>query len=194
MSDIIDLSNIPLEEFLVQDGAPEGWVLDAEGFAISNDDEALWAVRRLAQAQRRVDEVKRQAQVEVDRIQRWVEANLGTHNGTIRYLEGVLTNYLVRVRENTADGRKSLTFPDGVVTSRVASSKVEVTDLDAFLAWAEANGHEDWVRVKREANLSLIKKGVDFEADAVLDPLSGSPIEGLAHIAGGLSVSVKVAE
>lgn len=192
MEDIIDMS---LDEFLVAEATPSDYVPEArEGFAISTDDEALWAMRNLAQAQRRLDEVKRQAQIEIDRITRWVTANAESQNREIAYFENILSSYILRVREDSADGRKSLSFPDGVVNSRVTPSKVEVTDLDAFLAYAEANGHADWVRVKREAVLANIKKSVDFEGDAVLEPTTGTPIAGLTHIEGGLSVSVKVAE
>ena len=73
MSDF-DFSNeeMPsLEDFLAQDGQPEDF--GSDDYAIKNDDEALWAVRRIAQSQRRIDEVKRQAQIELDRINRWVE-------------------------------------------------------------------------------------------------------------------------
>mgnify|MGYP006277774943 CR=1 FL=1 len=194
--DIIEVNPVALslEEFLSSEATPEAFRSDAGSWAISNDDEALWAMRNLAVAQRRVDEVKRQAQIEIERINRWIQANLEQHNSSIAYFEGVLSTYLKRVRENSADGRKTLSFPDGTVNSRVTPSKVEVTDLDAFLAYAEANGLSEWVRVKREANLSEIKKSVDYEADAVLDPTTGLPIAGLAHIEGGLSVSVKVAE
>ena len=189
-----DITELSLEEFLVGEGAPEGFTSEPETFAINNDDEALWAMRRLAQASRRVAEVKRQAQVEIDRINRWVEANTAGNVRTVEMFDRLLGQYLSRVRDNDADGRKSLSFPDGTVTSRNTPSKVEVTDLDAFIAWAEANGHEDWVRIKREVNLSEVKRGVDYEADAVLDPVTGLPIQGLLHVAGGVATSVKVAE
>ena len=182
-----------LEEFLASDGQPSGFDF-SEAFSISNDDEALWAMRRLAQAQRRVDEVKRQAQIEIDRINRWILATVESDGRTVDYFERILGDYMMRVRESEVDGRKSLSFPDGAVTSRVVSPKVEVTDLDAFLNWAEANGHAEWVRVKREANLSVIKQGVDYGTDAVLDPVTGIAIDGLAPVEGGISTSVKVAE
>jgi phage host-nuclease inhibitor protein Gam len=161
---------------------------------ITTDDEALWAMRRLAQAQRRIDEVKRQAQVELDRINAWVESNIATHGKARDFFDLALSDYLISVRQNEADGRKSLDFPDGVATSRITPPKVAVTDAEAFLTWAEANGHSDWVRVKREADISTIKKVADYEGEAVLDPASGQVIAGLQHTEGGISVTVKVAE
>ena len=193
MTNPYDITDIT--EYLATMGQPEGFADDTrDGFRITNEDEALWAMRRLATAQRRMDEVKRMAQVELDRINAWVEANTASHGREADYFETLLSDYLISVRENEADGRKSLDFPDGVVTSRITPSKVAVIDSDAFLAWAEANGHSEWVRVKREADVATIKKVVDFDGDNVLDPTTGAVIEGLQHTEGGISVSVKVAE
>lgn len=188
-----DITVLSLEDYLTSSATPEGFTY-GEAFAINTDDEALWAMRSLAQAQRRIDEVKRQAQVEIDRINTWVEANTTSNQSTVDYFDRILGDYLMRVREDEQDGRKSLSFPDGTVTSRISQPKVEVADLDAFLEWAEANGHGEWVRVKREANLAEIKKSVDFGEDEVLDPVTGKPIVGLSPIAGGISTSVKVAD
>ena len=182
-----------LEDYLASLGEPTGFE-NPNAFTINNDDEALWAMRRLAQAQRRIDEVKRQAQVELDRINAWVEANTTSNSQTVDYFERILGDYLMRVRENDTDGRKSLDFPDGKVTSRVVAPKVEVTDLDVFLSWAEHYGKDEWVRVKREANLAEIKKFVDYADGAVLDPTTGIAVEGLAPVEGGISTSVKVAD
>jgi len=197
-NDIVDLST-----FLSTLGEPEGFAenhtdengeLTERTFVITNDDEALWAMRRLAQAQRRIDEVKRQAKIEIDRINHWVESNTVTHGREVDFFDLALSEYLIAVRQNEQDGRKSLDFPDGVATSRVTPSKVAVTDAEAFLAWADANGHSEWVRVKREADIASIKKVADFAGDTVLDPATGTPIDGLQHTEGGISVTVKVAE
>jgi phage host-nuclease inhibitor protein Gam len=189
-----DPANTTLEDFLANAGQPDGFTGEAEAFAITNDDQALWAVRKVAQAQRRINEVKRQAQIELDRINRWVEANTTANAETVAYFERILGDYLVAIREDEQDGRKSLDFADGKVTSRVTPSKVAVEDLDAFLAWAEANGHAEWVRVKREADVSTIKKVVDFNGVEVIDPLTGLTVAGLSHTEGGLAVSVKVTD
>jgi len=189
-----DPFDLTLDEYLASQGTPETFTTEQERFTINTEDEALWAMRRLAQAQRRIDEVKRLAKVELDRINAWVETNTVGNKRTVEFYETALSDYLVAVRENSADGRKSLDFPDGVVSSRISPSKVEVADIDAFLAWAESNNHSDWVRVKREADVSTIKKVVDFAGDSVVDPITGTTVAGLNHVEGGISVSVKVTD
>jgi hypothetical protein len=198
-NEIVDLST-----YLASLGEPSGFAennIDEQGnltteraLTITSDDEALWAMRRLAQAQRRIDEVKRMAQVELDRINAWVEANTTKHGREVEFFDLALSDYLITVRQNEQDGRKSIDFPDGTLTSRITPSKVAVTDAEAFLAWAEANGHSEWVRVKREADVSAIKKVADFDGTSVIDPTTGTPVAGLQHTEGGISVSVKVAD
>lgn len=187
------IGEMTLEQFLIAEGEPERFVDETAQFAINNDDEAMWAMQRLAAAQRRLDAVKAQAQVQIDRINRWVEQHTATDGREVAMFDGLLSDYLVRVRENEADGRKSFDFPDGTVTSRITPSKVTVTDTEAFLAWAEVN-HPEWIRVKREADVATLKKVVDFEGSEVLDPITGAQVAGLQHTEGGISVSVKVAE
>lgn len=190
----IETNEVSLDEFLVNEGQPESFAGFDTTFAINNDDEALWAVKRLAIAQRRVNEVNRQASIEIDRINRWVAQNTERQKQQVEYFETSLTNYLVRVREDQLDGRKTLDFPDGTVSSRVTADKVAVVDLETFIKWAQDNGHEEWLRVKREADVSTIKKVVDFAGGVVVDPLTGQVVEGLTHVEGGLSVTVKVSE
>jgi phage host-nuclease inhibitor protein Gam len=184
---------LELGEYLDDAGKPEGFTSTEDtNFAVNNDDEALWAIRRLAVAQRRIDEVKRLAQIELDRINLWVSDKSRSSEHEIEYFERVLGEYLIRVRDNELDGRKKLDFPDGSISSRVSPPKVSVEDAEAFLAWADANGHEEWVRVKREADVATIKKVVDFSGDSVIDPVTGEVIAGLSHVEGGVTVSVKV--
>jgi phage host-nuclease inhibitor protein Gam len=190
-----------LADWLITDGQPDTLVgfesaegEQAQAYAITTDDEALWAMRRLAQAQRHIDKVKAQAQAEVDRINRWVEASTTGNVRLIEKFDRLLGDYLMVVREDEADGRKKLEFPDGTVSSRMTPPKVAVEDVEAFLAWAEANGKTEWVRVKREADVATIKKVVDYNGNDVIDPITGVTVAGLSHTEGGVSITVKVTD
>jgi phage host-nuclease inhibitor protein Gam len=190
-----------LADWLIEDGQPESLVgfesaegEQAQAYAITTDDEALWAMRRLAQAQRQIDGIKAQAQAEIDRITRWVQASTASNHRVIEKCDRLLGDYLMAVREDETDGRKKLEFPDGSVSSRMTPPKVAVEDTEAFIAWAEANGKSEWVRVKREADIATIKKVADYNGDQVIDPITGTVVEGLSHTEGGVSITVKVAE
>jgi hypothetical protein len=131
---------------------------------------------------------------EIDRITRWVQASTASNHRVIEKCDRLLGDYLMVVREDETDGRKKLEFPDGSVPSRMTPPRVAVEDAEAFIAWAEANGKSEWVRVKREADIATIKKVADYQGDQVIDPITGTVVEGLSHTEGGVSITVKVAE
>jgi|ERR1019366_9107194 phage host-nuclease inhibitor protein Gam len=179
---------INLGDYLVQEGQPEGF--DAMKFIINDDSEAIWAMRNLAHAQKRIDAVDYQAQNEIARITQWSDLATKSQRTTTTYFSNALQSYMVRLRE---EGRKSLILPDGEVTSRSTQSKAVVNDSEAFLKWAEANGHTEWVRTKLEPNISALKGAIDFIDDVVIDTATGEFIPGLVHVEGGVSVSIKIA-
>lgn len=181
---------ISLDDFQAIDGMPEQF--DPLTFIINDDDQALWAMRSLAQSQRRLDVVERQAAQEHDRIERWKAHTTKTSRNTVDYFSNALKSYMIRVRES--EDRKSLSFPDGDVTSRSVAAKAAVSDLGVFLKWCQETGHTQWVRVKQEADLSAIKDHVEFDGDTVTDSFTGEVIDGLLAIEESVSVTLKVSE
>lgn len=185
---------VSLDEYMVIDGAPERFVENDRTFSVNNDDEALWLMRQLAHRQRRIDEVMRQATIERERIDRWVAANTESNKRNVALFDEMLGAYLLRCRFDESDGRKSMSFPDGKVSSRETPDTIDVEDLDAFVVWAEENGHENWIRVKKEADKKALKDAVDFSESIVLDPITGEIVEGLKRVVGGYSTATKVSD
>ena len=184
------MTNESLNEFQLSDAEPEDFY--SPSFVIEDESKAVWAMRKLAVSQRRIDTVNRQAQDEVARIERWVVQSTRSDRATVDYFSEVLGNYVKRLRE---DGQKSLSLPDGTVKSREIPEKVKVDDLDVFLKWAEQAGHGyGWVRVKKEADLTAIKAAVTFDGDSVIDSENGVVIAGLSHVPSSVSVTFEVSE
>jgi phage host-nuclease inhibitor protein Gam len=181
-----------LGSFLEGEGQPEDFSDAETTYALINDDDALWAMRRLANSQRRINAKMRQAEQEIERIRAWVTHATKSDRETVDYFEGVLSAYMNRVRES--EDRKSLTFPDGDVTSTATQDKVKVDNAELFLKWAESNGHPDWIRTKKEPDLAAIKSKAKYEGDSVIDAQTGEVVEGLSHVPASVSVKIKVIE
>lgn len=181
---------LELADFLNQDAMPEGF--DAATFIINNEDQALWAMRSLATASRRIDTVERQANEEAARIEKWVEYATKSQKSIVQYFTSALQSYMLRLREE--EDRKSLSLPDGDITSRAIPDKAAVSDLGVFLKWCAETGHANWIRIKQEADLSALKDHVEFNGDEVIDADTGETIDGLLHIESAVSVSIKVSE
>jgi phage host-nuclease inhibitor protein Gam len=189
MSDNIEMT-IDLSDFLIEDATPENF--DPLTFIVNDDGEAAWAMRNLATASRRIDAIEKQANEEAERIERWVAYATKSHRETAKYFKDALESYMIRIREQ--EDRKSLSLPDGDISSRSIQAKAAVSDLGVFLKFCEETGRNQWVRIKKEADLSALKDHVEFDGDTVLDADSGEVIDGLVHIEGAVSVNVKVSE
>ena len=178
-----------LEDFQLTDAEPEGV---NEGFVITTESQAAWAMRKLAVAQRRIDQVSRHAAEEVDRIERWKAYATKTDQATVDRFTALLSSYIIRLRD---EGRKSLALPDGNVKSREVPEKIKVDDLETFLKWAEMSGHGyAWTRVKKEIDLAKVKKDVFYSGELVVDAETGETVEGLSHVEASVSVTVEVSE
>ena len=175
-----------LEDFQLEDGEPDGF--GERDFVINDEDQALWAMRKLAVSQRRIDKVKRQARDETLRIDLWAEQATKADEKTAEYFTTILTSYMLRLRET---GQKTLELPDGVIKSRETTSKAVVEDLDLFLKWAKDAGHPEFIRTKEDANLQEIK-GEANPSGEVYTTADGEIIEGLRCVEGSISVLIEV--
>ena len=182
--------SVSLEDFQIDDSAPEGF--ESQGFEISDDGQATWALRKLAQSQSRIDDVLLRAAEEIDRIERWVEIATKSDTNTVNYFTERLTSYVKRVRET--DGRKTLVLPDGNVSSRETKDRFKVENASAFIAWAESAGRPDLYRSKFEPDVAEIKNHVRYSGLEVIESSTGETIPGLVHVEGGISVTVEVSK
>ena len=172
-----------LEEFLTGE-------VDYQTFSVDSLSSASNAIKRLSIAQRKIDAIKEEAEAEKAKVDEWVErATKGPQRDVTFYSES-LKAWMLRVREET--GEKSLSLPNGELSSRSLPAKAQVTDLATFIKWCHNNGRESWVRVKEEANLSELKEFVAVDGDMVVDTQSGEVIDGLVGIEADVSVKVDV--
>jgi phage host-nuclease inhibitor protein Gam len=174
-----------LEEFQLSDGEPEEF--NERTFVINDESQALWAMRKLAVSQRRIDTVQRQAKDEIDRVAAWVEQATRADKVTVLYFEEILTSYMLRLRD---EGRKSLILPDGEIKSRETPSRAVVEDLDVFLKWAKES-HPEFIRTKEEADLNAMKQ-VSMAGGGMYMTLDGEVIEGIKAVEGSVSVSFDI--
>ena len=175
-----------LSDFQLSDAQPEGF--SEQTFVIDDDKKAVWAFRKLATAQKRIDDARALAKEEIERIETW--ANIATlpDQRTVEYFQTILTSYALREREK---GRKSLILPDGEVSTRATPDKISVSDKDVFEKWALEH-RMSWLRTKFEPDLAKIKAETKDAGELVVDAQTGEVIDGLSHVDGSVSVSFKV--
>jgi phage host-nuclease inhibitor protein Gam len=169
------------------DDLPQRW-------RIEGDRQAEWCLRKLAAIEAEGDAIAEQAEQWVLEIQRWADERQKPLNSDHAFFESKLTEWLRTLRE--ADPKvKSKTLPSGTVSSRTVQPRVDVIDVDAVEAWANAAGvYDEVIKVATTVRLPEFKKAVTVDADGfcVRDKDTGQPVPGVNVHPGGVSYSVKV--
>lgn len=170
----MSLPAVPLDEF---DPAPPVLDADRERWRIEDDSAAEWALRKLASLRGKMEENRRIAEAERQRIDSWLEHANESLTRDAAYFEGVLGEYALRQRSD-AD-RKSISLPHGMVKTRASSRKYDVTDTDAFLSWARENAPV-LIRVTEAPHKSNFEVCLDVRDGHVIEVETGEIVPGLA--------------
>jgi len=162
-----------------------------EAFRVEDDQQATWAMRKLAAARNRIAEIESIANAEIDRIQEWADAECRQPMRDAEYFKFILTEY---ARDQRAtEGRKTISTPYGAVKSRMSQEKFVVEDQDAFLEWARKN-HPEFIRVKELPDLVALKDSALNVPGAAVDSESGEVIPGLRSEPGSPTFTVEVSQ
>lgn len=168
-------------------------------FTVDDDQKAMWAMRKLRAVRQKVAENERIAAEEIERIKAWLAEANSAHERDLNYFTGLLTDYAARQRAE--HDRKSIVLPHGKVSSRRGTTKIVVSDAEAFLAWAKANNHLDLIRVKEEPSLSAIKDAfppqespldAELPEERMVITADGEIVAGLTAQPSSITYSVEV--
>lgn len=169
-------------------------VIHGDRFRVTDDRQAAWAMRKLAQVRGRLDDVAAVAQAEIDRVRAWAEDQSEPLRRDAAYFEGLLGEYARTVRDDPGDGRKSVSTAHGSVSTRTIPARLEVTDVDALVAWAET-ARPGLVQVKKTVRASDVKGVLASYSDGdgqVFDPATGEVVPGIVGQPASVSVTFKV--
>lgn len=109
-----------------------------ERFAITDDNGAEWAMRKLARATHEVHGATLQAQEWKRRVDDWLHQVTAGPNRDAAFFTALLEDYALRQR---AEGeRKSIPLPSGRITTRgTEEPKVTITDETAVVGWVDTH-------------------------------------------------------
>lgn len=157
---------------------------------IEHDGQATWVMRKLRDAAiaRRKDEDT--AEAEISRIERWLAGRRAAVDQDTAHLEGLLADYLTRVRAASGEQVKHLDTPYGKVQTRTTPPRWE-QDSEVLVAWALEH-RPDLVTTVQSVNLTAAKKVLGAAGSEAVDPDTGALVPGITVTPGGVSVSVQL--
>lgn len=138
-----------LEQYEVDEALEHAhWTCDSDGAA-------EWAMRKLAEAAKRVAEAAQQHGAWVAELDRWLDDVTRADRRTIDFMTAQLNRYALERAEN--GGPATLRLPSGTVPTRDEKPKAEIVDDEAYIAWAEAHLPAT-VKVKKSPLVSELRK------------------------------------
>ena len=171
-----------LEEYLLESyEAPED-LADTENqrFRIQDDNQADWALRKIARARQDLKEAEETAAMEIEKINRWLDGQRDESLRTELFFTVLLQEYY-EPRFMTNPDKKTYKLPSGKVQRRTQQPLFD-RDNEALLAWLKQRGMTDYVEVKETPKWGELKQQVQVVGEHVVikdGPLKGEIIDGV---------------
>jgi len=171
-----------LEEYLLESyEAPED-LGDTENqrFRIQDDNQADWALRKIARARQDMKEAEETAAMEIEKINRWLDGQRDESLRTELFFTVLLQEYY-EPRFMTNPDKKTYKLPSGKVQRRTQQPQFD-RDNEALLAWLKQRGMTDYVEVKETPKWGELKQQVQVVGEHVVikdGPLKGEIIDGV---------------
>ncbi|HQE04583.1 MAG TPA: host-nuclease inhibitor Gam family protein [Bacillota bacterium] len=171
-----------LEEYLLESyEAPED-LDDTENqrFRIQDDNQADWALRKIARARQDMKEAEETAAMEIEKINRWLDGQRDESLRTERFFTALLQEYY-EPRFMTNPDKKTYKLPSGKVQRRTQQPQFD-RDNEALLAWLKQREMTDYIEVKESPKWGELKQQVQVVGEHVVikdGPLKGEIIDGV---------------
>lgn len=171
-----------LEEYLLESyEAPED-LADTENqrFWIQDDNQADWALRKIARARQDLKEAEETAAMEIEKINRWLDGQRDESLRTERFFTALLQEYY-EPRFMTNPDKKTYKLPSGKVQRRTQQPQFD-RDNEALLAWLKQREMTDYIEVKETPKWGELKQQVQVVGEHVVikdGPLKGEIIDGV---------------
>lgn len=171
-----------LEEYLLESyEAPED-LDDTENqrFRIQDDNQADWALRKIARARQDMKEAEETAAMEIEKINRWLDGQRDESLRTERFFTALLQEYY-EPRFMTNPDKKTYKLPSGKVQRRTQQPQFD-RDNEALLAWLKQREMTDYIEVKETPKWGELKQQVQVVGEHVVikdGPLKGEIVDGV---------------
>lgn len=130
---------------------PTPWY--SEGFQVTDDQKADWAIRKLTSVRRKQSENKSIFEAEIIRVTEWLlQVNTALEKDA-SYFEAIMTPYALTQR---SEGRKTINLPHGTIKTTAGQPKIEFESEERFIEWALVND-PNLLKIKTDIDKSAVK-------------------------------------
>lgn len=155
-------------------------VIEREGWQVDGDKTAIWALRKLADAEREVRRCTELHADERERIDEWLDHATRSPLRTIEFMRAALIDYRHRLEDEKPDLPPTYKLPHGTITRRSQPMRVVIDDLGEFCDWALANDRNLLKFTPAKTPLATYRHTLgDDPGESKLATEDGEPIPGV---------------
>lgn len=148
-----------------------------EGFRVTDDKAAEWALRKILDARAERDRLNTLASDDIARLQAMIDANTKKCDEECAYFESLLREYVGTVQMKETKTQASYQLLSGKLVLKKAKQNIKRVDDAALLAWTEKN-KPDLVKHTAAVNWAELKKGLEIVDGAIVDD-AGCVLDGV---------------
>ncbi|ALX50438.1 host-nuclease inhibitor Gam family protein [Lentibacillus amyloliquefaciens] len=148
-----------------------------EGFEITDDQKANWALRKIGQYKDRQSEVNATAEAETEKIEAWANQENDKAQQSIDYFQGLLAKYAMKQRAENPKF-KSMKLPNGAIRFRKQQPKFHYSD-DQLIDYLKKSERDDLIKVKESPDKSAVKKAFTVNEDKLINTETGEAVDGV---------------
>lgn len=146
-------------------------------FRIQTDEQANWALRKIAKIRKQMADDQALAEAEIQRIRLWLDRETEKLQRHEHFFTTLLQNYHREILAQDPH-RRTISLPAGTIQFRRQQPEYE-RDEHALVAWLEANNLLDFVKIEKHADWANFKKVIRPAGQQAVNLFTGEAVEGI---------------
>jgi phage host-nuclease inhibitor protein Gam len=154
---------------------------EEQGWRITSDLEADWAIKKIKAARKDLDRKKELAEAEIQEIQTWLKSEQEKTEKSTAFLEAKLKEYFNSLGKDVLKETKTqlkYELRSGVLKLKKQGPDIK-RDNSVLVQWLLDSGLDNYVRVKKEPDWAALKDKLELVGDKAIHKETGEIVPGV---------------
>ncbi len=152
-----------------------------EGWSITDDGKADWALDKIREAQAEYRRFEMVVNDKIQQLQNALQKEKESMERETGFFQSKLAQYFETVPKKSTKTQEVYKLPSGRLVKKYKQPKIE-RDEEKLVAWLEKNQMPELVKIKKSADWATLKKETEVVGEAVVSKTTGEVIEGVTAV------------
>jgi phage host-nuclease inhibitor protein Gam len=152
-----------------------------QGWRITSDLEADWAIKKIKSARKDLDRKKQLAEAEIHEIQDWIKTEQEKTEKSTAFLEAKLREYFSSLDKTVLkESKTQLKYELRAGVLKLKKQMPEIKrDNSVLVQWLLDAGLDNYVKIKKEPDWAALKDNLQFVGDKAIHKETGEIVPGI---------------